>query len=280
MDPIALTRDQFTAAVTLLHEKYDVVVSGDEGTIEHSGVTATYSYDGTALTLAITKKPWYVSEGYVEGQILAWFGQHSSGISVAPKAIVALVLCFSLMFGLTGCTVKQQADAKAVVAKIVSYEPEVVLAVDALSTTLATFAPADAALISAAQQTFDAAFAALKVACDDYTATPNDGTLASISTALQQVLAVNANQFLAATHITNPVSVAAAKTAIVAVREVLLLMDGALQTTQTPAQNAAVAEARTLKLRDIAPYLDKHKVEMATGHNFHVVYAYETSQGF
>ena len=279
---VGMSREQFEAAASKLKQQAGLDIAGDAGQISHSGVTVNYAYDGAALKLDVLKKPFFLSEGMIESQINGWFGKTSgSAVSTTAASAVALLLCCCMV--LTGCTVKQQADAKVVVAKIVSYEPEVALAVDSLASTVALFEPQDALLITAGEASFDAAFAALKVAADAYVATPNNGALASVRAALENVLAVNADQFLAAAKIHNPVSLAAAKAAIVGVREVLLLMDGALQTTQTTATNVATAQARTLKLKDVAPWVDeagRDRVEAATGHSYRAVYSYETSLGY
>jgi hypothetical protein len=201
----------------------------------------------------------------------------------SPLSCVAVMLCASMGMGLVGCTTQQQVDTKAVVAKIAQYEPEVALAVDTLASVVSVLAPADALLITVGQSAFDAAAAALKVACATYAATPNDGTLASVRSTLEQLLSLNADQFLAAAKISNPTSVASAKVAIAGVRTILLLMDGLFQTTQTTAQNVTTAQARNLKLKELEPFLssrDKQQIEMATGHNFKTVMAYETSLGF
>lgn len=199
------------------------------------------------------------------------------------SSIVAILLCAAMVMIATGCTPQQQADSKAAVAKIATYLPEIDIAVDTVVSVVATFVPADATLIQAGESSFDASVTELKALCSMYAATPNTGTLASIQSALQQLLTTNASQFLAASNISNPVSVAAAKTAIAGVRVVLLLMDGVIQTTQTPAQTTASAQARVLKLKEIEPYLtasDKQRVEEATGHSFRTVYDYETAHGF
>jgi len=204
-----------------------------------------------------------------------------SGIRQNLASGVAVALCATMLaLGTTGCTPQQQANAKTAIAAIDQYEPELAVAVDTLSSTVAVFLPSDAALITAAQATFDATAAELKTLCDAYVATPNAGTLASIQSALTTLLNTNANQFLAAAHISNPQSVAAAKLAIGAVRTILLLMQGQLQTVQTPAQNAAAAAATTLKVSEVLPYLDRHRVERATGVPFRVAVAYEEAQGF
>lgn len=204
-------------------------------------------------------------------------------INLNLTSAIAAVACAAVMAATTGCTPQQQANTKAVVAKVAQYEPEVALAVDTLATVVATLAPADALLITAVQTTFDSAAAALKIACALYAATPNNGTLASVRAALEQMLSLNADQFIAAAKISNPASIASVKVAIAGVRTILLLMDGLFQTTQTAAANTATAQARNLKLKELEPFLtqqDRQKIEVATGHNFRIVMAYETSLGF
>lgn len=196
---------------------------------------------------------------------------------------IAAVACAAVMAATIGCTTQQQADTKVVVAKIAQYEPEVALAVDTLLTVVATLAPADALLITVGQSAFDGAAAALKVACVAYASTPNNGTLASVRATLEQLLSLNADQFIAAGKISNPASIATVKVAIAGVRTILLLMDGLFQTTQTTAQNVATAQARNLKLKELEPFLnsqDRNKIEVATGHNFKTVMFYETSLGY
>lgn len=281
---VTMSREQFAAAAARLQRQAGVDITGDTGQLSHSGVTLNYAYDGAALTLEVLKKPFFLSEGIIESQISGWFGTSAkSGVSTSAASVVALLLCGAML--LTGCTPQQQTDAKAVVAKVISYEPEVTLAADSLASTVSLFEPQDAVLITAGDAAFHTALSVLDVSARAYLATPNDGTLASVRAALESVLSTNADQFLAAAQIKNPVSLAAAKAAIVAVREVLLLMDGALQATQDPAANAAAAQARTLKVSAIEPWLERdpvfqRRVQQATGHSYSAVYRYETSLGY
>ncbi len=277
---ILITQSAFDAACVELKKQYDVTVTGRSGLVKHSGAEASFSFDGTTLDITILEKPFYVSTGYVEAQIEKFFAAPlatlgSSPVRTSVAAIIALVLCFTL----TGCTVKQQQNAKAVVAKIASYEPELQTVVDTLGSTLAVFLPGDAALIGVLLPAFDADAQLLQAALNDYTATPNNGTLLSLNTALQKVLADNADQFLAAAKISNPVSVASAKLAIGAVRTILLLMDGALQTVLPATIIHVNMQARTLKLRDVAPWLDKHEIQVATGYPASWVIAYGEARG-
>lgn len=191
---------------------------------------------------------------------------------------VAALLCASLlMLPLAGCTAKQTANTKAVIAQIVQYEPELATVVDTLSSTAATLAPGEAALITTGQATFDSAALELKALCDAYVATPNTTTLGSIRAAVDTLLATNADQFLAAAHISDPQHVAEAKLAIGGVRTVLLLIDGALQQIGLNQTKVTIAQ---LPLREVSPYLDHKRIEAATGVPYVVAYNYERSLGY
>jgi hypothetical protein len=207
-----------------------------------------------------------------------------SNLRSTPQALASsVVLASMLALSSLGCTPSQQANSKAIVEKMIAYEPEITSAVDIVSSVVATLAPADAALINAGQSTFNAAAAELLAAENAYVATPNAGTLASVNTVLQTLLTANANQFLAAAHISDPGSVAIAKAAISGVRVLLLLIDGLLTPVLPASTVTADNAAQPIHLRDIEPYVDaasKQRVEVATGHSYRVVYDYATAQGF
>jgi hypothetical protein len=71
---ITLTPQQFTDAVERLEKNYGITATTPSGALSHSGVTVSYSYDGTgSLSVEVLDKPFYVTEHYVEGQIAGWF---------------------------------------------------------------------------------------------------------------------------------------------------------------------------------------------------------------
>jgi hypothetical protein len=204
------------------------------------------------------------------------------GLKVNRRSVVAVLLCSALAMSTLGCTPQQQANSKVIVQKIVNYEPEVVTASDLVASVVKTLAPADAALVTAGQSTFDGALAELTVAANAYIATPNAGTLASVNSVLQTLLTTNANQFLAAAHITDPASVAIAKTAISGVRVVLLLMDSLLAQLLPAATVTADNAAQPIHLRDIKPYIDhdsRERVVAATGVPYRVAFEYGEAHG-
>ena len=72
---IELKPADFAAKLAEVGEKTGQTLTDTSGTISHSGVTAAYFYepDVETLTINITKKPFLVSESYIEKQITAWF---------------------------------------------------------------------------------------------------------------------------------------------------------------------------------------------------------------
>jgi len=72
---IKLTPDQFAGKLSAVGKLAGQPLFGFSGSISHSGVTVAYSYDSVAgaLVLNVTKKPFFVTEAYVEQQITAWF---------------------------------------------------------------------------------------------------------------------------------------------------------------------------------------------------------------
>ncbi len=50
-----------------------VDLTGDTGTVEHSGVKLSYSYNGDTLDIETVHKPFYVPASMVESQVTAWF---------------------------------------------------------------------------------------------------------------------------------------------------------------------------------------------------------------
>jgi hypothetical protein len=204
-------------------------------------------------------------------------------VRLTLASAIAAVACAALTATTVGCTQQQQIDTKVVVAKIAQYEPEAQLAIDTIASVVATLSPADAIVVNLAMPIVDTDLVSIKTLCATYAATPNTGTLNSIKSTIEAMLSQNADQFLAANKISDPKSVASVKVALAGFRTILLLMDGAMQATQTPAQIAATAQSRNLKLKELEPYFsphDKQQIEAATGHSFHHVMAYEESLGF
>jgi hypothetical protein len=70
---IYMNRAQFTKALAEVSEKTGEQITADEGTLSHSGVTVQYGFDGVYLDLTIVSKPFFLTTGYVESQITAWF---------------------------------------------------------------------------------------------------------------------------------------------------------------------------------------------------------------
>lgn len=70
---IQMTPEQFGQAVERVKQSLGVDVPTPAGTLSHSGVKASYDFNGTTLTINVLSKPFFVKEGYVEDQIHAWF---------------------------------------------------------------------------------------------------------------------------------------------------------------------------------------------------------------
>ena len=69
----SLTPNEFMTRVAMLIGQ-GVIITGDSGTIEHSGVTLAYSYNGVdTMTVTIVHKPFIIPEGTVENAITKWF---------------------------------------------------------------------------------------------------------------------------------------------------------------------------------------------------------------
>ena len=74
MVQIPLTPEQFARKTTEIEQQEGIKISGNEGTISKSGVTARYAYDGANLEVTVLEKPFVVSTAYCEEQIRKWMG--------------------------------------------------------------------------------------------------------------------------------------------------------------------------------------------------------------
>ena len=71
---IKLNPAQFAAKLAVVGKLVGQPLTSPGGDISHSGVTVSYSYDGAgSLVIDVVKKPFFVTEAYVEQQITAWF---------------------------------------------------------------------------------------------------------------------------------------------------------------------------------------------------------------
>ena len=68
MIQIPLTPEAYAAATKIIADKHGIVMT-DEGTITKMGVTASYKFDGSTLSIAILEKPFFVTTEYCEDQI-------------------------------------------------------------------------------------------------------------------------------------------------------------------------------------------------------------------
>ncbi|ADW69280.1 hypothetical protein [Granulicella tundricola] len=69
MIQIPLTPEAFAAKSQELAEKHNITLTGHEGTLSKSGVTAGYKYEVGLLTVNILEKPFFVSTDYCETEL-------------------------------------------------------------------------------------------------------------------------------------------------------------------------------------------------------------------
>lgn len=72
---IPLTKEQYTACAARIYQEAEVNLTGDCGTLNKFGCTISYLYveSKAQLTVTVLSKPWELSEGFVQNQILNWF---------------------------------------------------------------------------------------------------------------------------------------------------------------------------------------------------------------
>lgn len=265
-----------------LCREHGFVLSGRHGVAEHRGCAVVYHYDGVELTLEVTIAPFWRTRASAERRLQRWIeGPEKPMVQTTLSSSVALLLCSTLLVGtVTGCTDKQQQTVKAAVAEIGVEIPKLQPLITAASATADVVLPAEAPLITLVTATTQLALATLAKLCDEYAASPSDSIWQSIVAVITELEANGAEAILNAAHIVNPQSRAIAQAALGALQTAILLLDGVVQHTRTPAENAAAAQARIVKLSELAPYLDHRQVEEATGHSFQAVVGYETALGY
>lgn len=72
MIQVAMTPEQFAAKREQLKREQGIDLIGRQGSISKSGVSATYVYNGEALKVLITHKPFLVSTAFCEQKLLEW----------------------------------------------------------------------------------------------------------------------------------------------------------------------------------------------------------------
>jgi hypothetical protein len=73
---VSLSPAGFAASKQRLVSAGVAVPDGDSGSLAHEGVTVACEYNGTdTLTVSVTHKPGFVSEGFVENKIREWFAE-------------------------------------------------------------------------------------------------------------------------------------------------------------------------------------------------------------
>lgn len=70
---VPMTREQYNSKVAELAGK-GIELAGDRGSVDQSGVTVAYEYDGATLTLDVRHKPFLVTTSYCEAKLREWLG--------------------------------------------------------------------------------------------------------------------------------------------------------------------------------------------------------------
>lgn len=279
---VSMTPIEFRELGSRLCREHGLILSGRGGVAEHRGCSVVYHYDGVELTLEVPVTPFWMSSGYAERRLRRWMDDpQTSPVRTSLSASVALLLCSTLLMGtLTGCTDKQQQAVKSAVAEIGTEIPKLQPLITAAAATADLVLPDEAFLITGVTTTVQLALATLGKLCVEYAAAPSDSVWQSIIAVITELEANGANAILDAARITNPQSRALAQAALGALQTAILLLDGVVQRTRTSVQNAVAAQARTVKLSQIQPFLDRSQIEQATHAPFEAVMRYETALGY
>ena len=74
MIQIPLTPEAFAAKASELQSNQGIALTGTEGKLSKSGVTAAYAYKDGLLKVEILDKPFFVSTDYCEDQLKKFLG--------------------------------------------------------------------------------------------------------------------------------------------------------------------------------------------------------------
>ncbi len=74
MIQIPIAPEAFAAKASTLAAEHGITLTGTEGKLTKSGVTAGYAYKDGILTVEILEKPFFVSTEYCEDQLKKFLG--------------------------------------------------------------------------------------------------------------------------------------------------------------------------------------------------------------
>jgi hypothetical protein len=74
MITVPMTEAQFASATRRLADN-GIVLTGREGTLTKDGITATYTYNGEALSIDVTDRPSFLPLSMIEGRLQAYLDQ-------------------------------------------------------------------------------------------------------------------------------------------------------------------------------------------------------------
>jgi hypothetical protein len=196
------------------------------------------------------------------------------------SAIAVVLVATMISLTTTGCTVQDQKTAAQDIANAL---PQLAPYIATAQGIVDTLDPAVAPLVDAGVAAVTAGSALIQAALTNYANSPSATTWGAIVDAVTQTLNQNATTILNLAHVTNPDSRARALVVMGAIQTALLLLLSIVQRVHdavTSAKVKAAAAAVPMKVSEYRQYLDRNKVEQATGYSFNVAVAYETAQGF
>jgi hypothetical protein len=195
-------------------------------------------------------------------------------------ALCGIFVCVGMVSTTTSCTSSQ---VTAVVQKISAFLPAVETFNSGVASVVAALEPQDAVLVLGVTTVVNNGMKELQSLTATYTASPNASTWQNIVALVDSLVTNGDAALLQASKISNPVSQVKATTVIGALDAVLHVIDGWVQSTQTPAQAAATAAARQVKLQSVVRYWsqqDKDRVAHELGVPFKMAYEHELALGY
>jgi hypothetical protein len=173
----------------------------------------------------------------------------TSGTTAKLSAWMLIALLLPLPW-MQGC------NASSVAQDIVNWTPSLQSAIEAVDSTAALLAPADAPVFTAATSGFDAASNLLVGQAQAYLANPSADTLGKLQTQIVLLQQQVNSALLSAAHIVDSASQQHALAAIQAVATIVTAILALVQSVSSKAQVAQMAAQSTIKLAVVGPYLD------------------------
>lgn len=174
-------------------------------------------------------------------------------------ALIALLLPAPFVGGCSGQQVAQD---------IVNWMPALQTAVATVDSSAALMAPADAVIFTAATTSFDTLSNAVVAQAKAYLANPTTSALATLQAQIVAFEQQVNTSLLAAAHITSSTSQQHALTAIQAVATVATTLLALVNSISGKTATTQAAAAASLKLKDVAPYLDRNTAAVTLAQHY------------